>query len=427
MLKKSDITPSFLVFALTVLASVGFFNYHEILKDNIIRLILFFFIGLSAFMAYTHGRSLRGVHYHGGTYILMLAAMSFSILMAYTQHGQPLVTSIVATLPFLMCYAYFFVMLKFNFDPDRIMRLYIVLAILSAIVYFINTATMPNNIFGKAIISEDMSRGIIRLPVVFIEMLPLLVFYAINKWVDTKKKKWLVLMTFVSIMIFLSVTRQIIALTAVLGFWFMFRRVSLFKKVLFVVGALAVVVYVLPMIPVYKTMIELSEDQSEENEDEENIRVQAWRFYTYGNQENALTAIFGNGVPSAGNGTWGTIFDSEAEVTGMFPFDVGWAGYYFFFGIIATIALLMVLIYAIIKPKPPQYQFLTYWLIFVTITSVASAPNLYYWQILDITIVLGMVYYSGTSQTITPHIDNNEKDCTDNTKLQQFPRYPQLH
>lgn len=430
MLKRSDFTPSFIIFTLTVLASVGFFNFHAILSDQMTKLILYLFTGASLVMAYTTGRSVRDTNCHAALYILMLAAMCFSGLMAYTQHGQPLVTSAVALMPFVLMYGYFFVMVKFNFEPERIMRLYIALSVASAVVYFINVATAPNNIFGEPIISEDLSRGIIRIPVVFIEMLPLVVFYAINKWNDTNKKIWFVLMGFASLMIFLSVIRQVIALTAVLGFWFLFRKLSIYKKVFLIVGALVVVVYVLPIIPVYRTMIELSEDQRDENDDEENIRIQAWRFYTYENQENALTAIFGNGVPSAGNGTWGTIFDSEAEVTGMFTHDVGWAGYYFFFGIISTVSLILILAFAFFKSKPPQYQFLNYWIVFLGVTSVASGPLLYYWQILDIAIVLGMVYYSSPdgihSQTENQE-DNNEEDRTDNTKLQQFPRYPQLH
>ncbi len=431
MLKRSDFTPSFIIFTLTVLASVGFFNFHGILSDQLIKLLLYIFTAASVFMAFTTSeRSLGETNCHAGIYILMLTAMCFSGFMAYTQHSQPLITSAVSLMPFVLMYGYFFVMLKFNFEPERIMRLYIALSVLSAVVYFINVATVPNNMFGEPIINEDFSRGIIRIPVVFIEMMPLLVFYAINKWNDTNKKIWFVLMGFASLMIFLSVIRQVIALTAVLGFWFLFRKLSIYKKLLLIVGALVMVVYVLPIIPVYRTMIELSEDQRDENDGEENIRIQAWRFYTYENQENVLTAIFGNGVPSAGNGTWGTIFDSEAEVTGMFTHDVGWAGYYFFFGIISTVALILVLLFAFFKPKPAQYQFLNYWIVFLVITSVASGPLLYYWQILDIAVVLGMIYYSAPDHILSPtdnKDDNNEEDCIDNTKLQQFPRYPQLH
>ena len=425
MLKKSDISPSFLVFALTVLASVGFFNFHGILKENIIKLILFIFIGASTFMAYMNGRSLRGLHYHAHIYILMLAGICFSALMAYTQHDQPLTTSVIAVLPFFATYAYFFVAMKFDFDPDRIMRMYTTLAVASAVVYFINVMTMPNNAFGKPILGEDLSRGILRIPLTFIEIFPLIVFYAINKLIDTKKKIWLLPLAFASLMIFLSVVRQIIAFTAVLGFLFYFRKISIFKKLIFIVAALTIVVYVLPMIPMYRTMIELSEDQRDENEEEENIRIQAWRFYTYENQENALTAIFGNGVPSAGNSTWGIIFDSEAEVSGKFTHDVGWAGFYFFFGIISTVALLMVIFYAIFKPKLPQYQFINYWLIMILLTCSISGINLYSFQVLNVSIVLAMVYYSGNNTLgIKPQSEETTETHPQTPRL--IPKYPQL-
>lgn len=52
-------------------------------------------------------------------------------------------------------------------------------------------------------------------------------------------------------------------------------------------------------------MVELSEQQIERNNTEnEDIRITAWKFYTYEYQVNVITSIFGNGVPSLGNSQW---------------------------------------------------------------------------------------------------------------------------
>lgn len=415
----------FNVVILVILASVGFFNPFAILTEPAQKLLFYISMVLCMGVALFDGVSLRDVKYPRKAYFVLLGAIFFSSVMGAAFHMQSYKMSIIATLPYLMGYAFFYALMRLDVPRNKLMNAYLVLCGISSVIYFINAATFPDNMFGLPIIDEDITRGIIRLPVVFIEFFPMVVFYAVNKWLLDRKPGWIVVVVVGFIMIFLSVIRQIIALTAVLTLFFFFRKVSWKWKALMAAGAVSIVVFVLPMIPMYNTMIELSEQQKEENDDEENIRIQSWRFYTYENQTNAITPIFGNGVPSYGS-RWGMEFSSEAYVSGRFAEDVGWAGFFWFFGAIATAALLIMLVAALRKKKAPENQYLNYWLIFVICTSVASGPPLYYWQILDIMVCLYLVFKKDDDAELTKQ-ENDEQNSPDNTKLQQLPRYPQLH
>lgn len=408
---------------LVVLSSVGFFNYHAIVSDQMQKMA--FFISILACFAYgsVGGVSLKDVKYPRTAFVLLLAGIGLSTIMASAFHSQSLTVSIMATLPFLFAYSFFYALMKLDVPRENIIKAYFVLAIVSTVVYFCNVATVPFNMFGEPIINlgtED--RGIIRIPVVFIEFFPMLAFYCVNRWLIDKKKKWFFIYAWIAGMIILSVIRQIIALTLVLSLLFVMQKMSWKIKALTSAAVVAAVIWVLPLIPIYSAMIELSEKQAEENENEEDVRIQAWRYYTYENQTNALSPIFGNGMPSFGNSRWGIQFDSETYENKCYAADVGWAGFFWYFGIIATAALVYILMSAALKKKRPENRYLTYWLVFVMITSFASGPPLYYWQIIDIVMCLYLVYKKDDGLEANAEIAEPAPE-----RKSYLPKYPQLN
>lgn len=162
-------------------------------------------------------------------------------------------------------------------------------------------------------------------------------------------------------------------------------------------------------------MVELSEEQAERNKTEkEDIRITAWKFYTNEYQTNELTRIFGNGLPSIGNSKWGNDFEKTISYdyggNGCFFVDVGWAGFYWLFGAFSTLSLIILLIKAILKNKQTNRQYLSYWLVFLLLTSIASAPILFYSQIISVVTTLYLVYGK----------EKNESNSNNNIKLQQL-------
>ena len=169
------------VFLFTVLASVDFFNFHNIFGGAVGKLFLYTGIFASLVVGVAYGVNLRHVRYPRVALAIMLVSILGSAIMASVFHNQSITTSFVTTAPIFLSYLFFYVMLKLDIPRDKILNTYIVLFAISVLVYFCNVFTAPNMMFGAPLKSEDVTRGMLRIPVVFIEMVPLLVFYAINR------------------------------------------------------------------------------------------------------------------------------------------------------------------------------------------------------------------------------------------------------
>lgn len=403
-----------------ILASVGFYNPCGMLSDQAQKLVFYVVASLCLYVAAFGCESGSHAAYPVKVYVLLLVSIVFSGVMATAFHAQSLGVSMVALLPYVLGYSMFFVLARFMVPPGDIMRAYIVLCAVSAVVYFVNVATFPANLFGKPILAEDVTRGVIRIPVVFIEFFPVVVFYSINRYLVSRKKIWMAVAAAAFVMIVLSVIRQIIALTAILGLLFVFRNISWRLKAAMIVAVVCAVAFVLPQIPMYRTMLELSEAQAQESDREENIRVSAWRYYTYENQTNVASAVFGNGLPSFGNSRWGVQFDSEVEENGYFAADVGWAGFYWYFGAFAALALMWLMLKGIFIRKTPDMRFATYSLAFLFLTSFASGPPVYYWQIIDIVMCLYFAYCGDSGKV------EKQPETFREAGAFHFRRFPQL-
>lgn len=361
---------------------------------------IFYIISLYAlFVAVKYGKSLKKVEYPKTSYLLILSGFITSILNAQLFHDQNLVTSFIAVLPYLFAYLVFFILLKFDIPKDSIIKIIFIFCYISMAFYIVNFFTLPNRFFGGAIDEVDISRGFARIGVFSIELIVFMLFYSINKWSLTKKKSYLCLIILSVVYIFLSLTRQIIFLSLLLGVILYISKQSIYKKILVVFISILVYTYVLPKIPIYNSLVELSEIQAEENHNgEENIRITAWRFYTYEYQENIFTAIFGNGVPSLGNSKWGDEFQKtiyfEYGGNGCFTSDVGWAGFYWNYGIFATLGLICLLLKAIFCKKSKDNKYLTYWCVFIFLTSITSGPIIIGKQIISIMTILYLIFCS---------------------------------
>lgn len=412
------------VILFTVLAAVGFFNPHQMLSGPIQKALFFLGIMAGLALALTDGISLRDVKYPRTAYAILMVFMPISVLMATAFHMQSLSVSIVTFLPAYLAYLFFFILMKLDVDWHRIMNMYLWLMAAATCVYFVNLATFPKNFFGDPI-EEDLSRGILRLPLCFNEMFCVGVFYAINRWFDTHKKKWLGIAGWLFFMVIMSVVRQLIAFTGLFAILFLLRQVSWKIKLTLVAVLAAFAVIVLPKIPVYQAMVELTESQKESNEETEDIRITSWRYYTYENQTNNLTAILGNGLPALGNSRWGIIFDSETEDNGCFYADVGWAGFYWLYGIFCVGALLVLMIGGILKKKTPDRQFLTYSLLLVFLCGFISGMQVYYFQIVSISVLLYMVY-GKSPQTSTIESATTDPAKSPKSPVSPDPLFPQL-
>lgn len=401
----------YFIYTLLLLSGISFFNPFSIISPEVAKLIQYIVVLFAFFISLIWGVSVDRRSYPKGAYVAIIWGMIISIFMVSLFHDQGFITSIISTLPYLFGYLSFYVLLRLNIPKDRILNFIWALCFISMIIYVINTITFPNIIFGEIKDEYDDSRGFVRLSIFCLELIVLLFFYSINQWIVTKKNKFCFLVGLSGLFIFMSLTRQYILFASVLGIWMFLRNVSLIKKLLATVSCVLIIYLVLPQIPLVNTLMDLTEKQFTNSVNfEEDVRIRAWRFYTYQFQTNAITPIFGNGIPTlGGKSNWGKQYESFVSYdyggNGCFTHDVGWAGFFWYFGAISTIGLFLLLFKAIKRKKKINEQYLTYWCIFICFISVASAPIMYYNQILSITSVLYLIY------------GQNEIDCDNYSKL----------
>lgn len=386
----------YFLYIIIVLSSLTFYNPFGIIPGQLGKFIFYLVCVIALIYAYNIKFSLSKIDYPRRAYKILMVGIMFSAFMASTFHEQSLKVSFITILHYLFGYSVFYILMKFNIPKEKIEKAIWIFCFISMGIYIINMITFPNMIFGAEKDEYDMSRGIVRIGVYSIEFIVLFFFYSINQWMVTKQKKYIWLILITATFIVLSVTRQTILLSAVLGLFFILRQASLRKKIIVVSSCALFYFAILPQIPIYQTMVELSEQQAESNTEKEDIRITAWKFYTDEYQTNGLTRIFGNGVPSAGNSRWGDEYEKTTVPqyggNGCFSVDVGWAGFYWNFGIFAVLGLFILLIKSIRKNKMADKSYLTYWCIYILLTSIASAPILYYPQIISISTVLYLIF-----------------------------------
>ena len=387
----------FILYILIVLSSLSFFNPLGLMPSIISKFIYYVLCLIGLFYSLRRGKNLKHIVYPRSLYRMIILGIIMSIFMASFFQNQSFLTSLIATLPYLFGYITFYILMKLNIPTIKIEKAIWTFCYISMGIYIINVISFPNIIFGTEKEAYDMSRGVVRLGIMLIELIVLFFFYSINQWILFKKKVYILLIFLTALFIVLSVTRQYILLSFGLGFILILQKASLAKKIAVIVFCFFIYKFVLPQLPMYNAMVELTEAQAEKNEyDKEDIRIQAWQFYTYEYQTNSMTAILGNGVPSLGNSQWGNEFREAVYPdyggNGCFTSDVGWAGFYWNYGLFTTLGLFFLLLKAAFKKKEKKEQYLSYWCIFIIITSVASGPIIIYYQIISIMTVLYLIY-----------------------------------
>lgn len=386
----------------TLLAAVRFFNYHDLVSAPLGKAAFIAGVGACLLAGALQGRRISHGAYPAKAYAVLMLSLLVSVAMSAMFHDQSILQSVTSTLPYIMAYMMLYAMLKLDISPRAVMRVYLCLCLLSSVVFAANLLTFPNNMFGEPMLSEDTTRGIVRIVQELREVFPLMVFYCINRWHDTRHPVWLLLMAYFGLFIVLSVTRQTILLTMLIGTWYLLSRVSWQARIVAVSALVGMSVLAMTRIPMFQTMVEFTQSQTEESARTENVRITAWRYYTYGHQTNALTPLLGNGMPSLGISAWGKEFDSETQANYTFAADVGWAGFYWHFGIFALCALLYIVIKALYVPKPPDKCFLNYWIVYLLLTGMASGIPVYYYQIVNMMVILYMAYHQQATVPETP-------------------------
>lgn len=394
---------------LIYLAAQNFFNPLGAIPEVASKFMFYLLSLIGLWFAFISKK--RVVNYPRKSYIMIMCGIVISVFSVWLNYDQPLSVSITTTLPYMFGYSFLYLLLKYSPDIDFLLKFIKVLVICSSIIFLANLLAFPNTVFGEGKEEFDMSRGFARLGVSMIELVVFYMFYSINQYQTSKKKKWICWSILTGVLVVFSLTRQVILLGFAFSILMILQKAKLWKKILVICVLFGVYQFVLPQIPIYKTMTELSEYQMEKNKyKEEDIRITAWRFYTDEYQKNEITRIIGNGLPSIGNSKIGNQYDNITNArfggNGCYYVDVGWAGFYWLFGTFATLGLLIILIKALIMARRMKKDYYVYWILFILISSVASAPIIFHSQVVGLCIILYIIFANNDSEYEINSINN---------------------
>ena len=124
-----------------------------------------------------------------------------------------------------------------------------------------------------------------------IELVVFYMFYSISQYQSSKKKKWIFWSILTGVLVVFSLTRQVILLGFAFSILMILQKSKLWKKILVICVLFGVYQFVLPQIPIYKTMTELSENQMEKNKYKEEERKHLYKGIYYRSKSEAVIAM----------------------------------------------------------------------------------------------------------------------------------------
>ena len=383
------------IFFIYVLSFLSFFSPQFLpfkIEEQLSKLIIYsLFIVFSVCVI---GNKNKEKNTYDKCFVLILWGFTFSIFMASTQHSeQSLPVSIMATLPYIVPFSTFFLLKKSRFNIDWLEKVFIIVGVLNVIMVLQLWGFMPNQLFG-GLREEDDGRGI-RIGVEGDIFKVLLLFYSIYKFKTTKKIIYAGLICLCFITVFLSLTRQVMAISTFLAIIYYLKDLKFYKKILIAALSVCILISVIQM-PYFQDLISVSERQIEQDAEDENIRVKAWRYYLDESQEGLLTRIFGNGCYSYGNSQYGYDERRNQLMTLCFPSDVSLVSFYWFFGILGITGIIMIFVKTFRLDIPERYGYLKFVIYYIMLASIASGPLLYYSQNIVLVVVcylLGKINY----------------------------------
>lgn len=222
----------------------------------------------------------------------------------------------------------------------------------------------------------EESRGTIRIFIYGSAFLGYAYFYQINKFFITNNLKNAVFALALFLFYILNGTRSslfIIVFITILGL-ILSKKVKS-KLLIIVLFGIAGFFFFLIFQDIITAMIELSNNQI--NEDDENIRLRATRFFLTTFQPNFMTYIMGNGIGHQ-TAQYGLQILSYKIVFGFYQSDIGLVGEYSIYGAFFVIGAIAMIFSIFFTKFPIEYRFIRYFmadlLLSITTGMVFSIP-----------------------------------------------------
>lgn len=348
-----------------ILSSLSFYIPVFIPEITLISKYLLY-ISVTFFLFYVSKRKTVGKRLYSKVIIAILLCQLASAYNAYIFLDQPLVVGIIATFQGFGFIVYLgLVKSKLTLRyAEKVIRLFGILFIIVSIIDRIYP------LFGTW--AMDTDRGGVRFRLLGLTWVVLCFLMAINKYlegVNRKRNRQLAVFCFIAIVA--AVTRQVIGVSLLLGGLLIFRRLSLYKKIVFSSILVFSFFVVLPKISVFQKLTDTTTKQVSANSHKADIRVVAFYYLTF-EPRNVNQILFGMGIPSFGKSKYGNSFEYFSHSTGIYREDLGYSGFYYNHGLIALLLVIFLMLSSLRIPIPSNLQYLRYFMIAYILMNIAS-------------------------------------------------------
>lgn len=348
-----------------ILSSLSFYIPVFIPEITLISKYLLY-ISVTFFLFYVSKRKTVGKRLYSKVIIAILLCQLVSAYNAYIFLDQPLVVGIIATFQGFGFIVYLgLVKSKLTLRyAEKVIRLFGILFIIVSIIDRIYP------LFGTW--AMDTDRGGVRFRLLGLTWVVLCFLMAINKYLEgVNRKRNRLLAVFCFIAIVAAVTRQVIGVSLLLGGLLIFRRLSLYKKIVFSSILVFSFFVVLPKISVFQKLTDTTTKQVSANNHKADIRVVAFYYLTF-EPRNVNQILFGMGIPSFGKSKYGNSFEYFSHSTGIYREDLGYSGFYYNHGLIALLLVIFLMLSSLRISIPSDLLYLRYFMIAYILMNIAS-------------------------------------------------------
>lgn len=265
---------------------------------------------------------------------------------------------------------YYFTLKRRNVDSKRIELLCILFSIVYALLWLFALSQAPNVVFGNQEEIDD-NRGFYRiLQLNSIDLVALLYCISLEKIFSAKNKiVWIALGAAAFVLIFLSLTRILIAGLFAITLVFLLRK----KSVIIIIFA-ALLGFcggdLLLKNPVFTEMVNMTTAQIDDSEGN-SLRLPEYSgvFKLY--PSHIGTILFGNGDPHI-NSSYGKYEDNLKNQYFFNRSDAGYVGLYSSYGLFLLFVMIRLLIRVIKYKAPPGYLPYKLFILFMFIVNITS-------------------------------------------------------
>jgi hypothetical protein len=370
------------------ITSYFFYRYVGV-SDQIFKLI--YFTALPATVLYSLSAIFGDVRYtrYSGILRNIFVLLVLSMLSAYLFWGQDFSVSYRVVAVYLAI-VYFFFLIKERPDLGFIEKVLWFFCIHYVLLWMYGVYKAPELVFGldrDGQVSDE--RGFFRLFIPGKTIIVLGYFMALNKYNDSKKIKWIGVAALLFAVIVMHVIRQVIAISLIVGVLYVIRENK--NKLLF--GFIALVGFMIAsnLEPaedsVLGKLVTMSEEQIERNQtEEEDIRVQEYRYFFTSYSRNIATVILGNGFAHT-EGPFGAMEWKLGQEKYFFASDVGYAEIFIRLGLVGLLSYCL-LFYKVVRQRvPARYMYAKLYMVYLIFANVAAS-----WVFHDTIIICFCLY-----------------------------------